>query len=233
MAKPDYKLLQNVENEREHSHNYAQILLPVGTGIHIKYKDEEHMIGMRELCFIPPDTLHQCLCENELIVINIPPMLIKKGDLQVFSNKTVIRVDNSMEKLIELIRIETRSYRPGMRYLYYYLYELLVENNAFRSIRYIRENFSEYISVETLAALENYNSTYFIAWFKKHTGCTPAQYIKMYRIEKAKELLMFSAFNVLEIAVQTGYGSHAAFSRAFRSETGCTPIEYRQGVVRD
>ena len=171
--------------------------------------------------------MHQCLCKNELIVFNIPDSMIKKGDLQVLSRKTILPIEGSMIPLAELIRTEAKGNSTGMRYLYYYLYERLVENNSFSSIRYIRENFDEPISVEKLASLENYNPTYFNSWFKKQTGYTPSRYLNLYRIEKAKELLLYSTFSVHEIALQVGYGSHAAFSRKFKEETGCTPVEYR------
>ena len=227
MSKLGYRLLYAAENDKEHFHDYAQILLPLNTEIQVKYSDAVYCIGINELCFIPPGVSHQCLCKNELIVFDIPPSMIKRGDLQVLSRKTIMPIEGSLVPLTELIRAESGCNSRGMRYLYYYLYERLVENNSFRSIRYIREHFDEPVSVEKMAALENYNPTYFNSWFKKQTGCTPSRYLKLYRIEKAKELLLYSTFNIFEIALQVGYESHAAFSRTFKEETGYTPVEYR------
>jgi len=228
------RLLFSIENDKVHAHDYAQILLPLNSEIQVQFKDSVYNIGINELFFIAPGIPHQCLCKNELIIFNIPRSMIKKGDLQVLSDKTVLPLEGSMVQLAELIRAETASGSKSMlRYLYYYLYEKLVENNSFNSIRYIREHFDENISVEKLAELESYNPTYFIAWFKKKTGYTPLKYLKMYRIEKAKELLLHSQFNILEIALQVGYGSHAAFSRTFKEEAGCTPAEFREKFDRE
>jgi len=223
------RLLFTIENDKVHTHDYAQILLPLNTEIQVQFKNSVYHIGINELFFIAPGTPHQCLCKNELIIFNIPHSMIKKGDLQVLSDKTVVPLEGSMIQLAELIRAETANgSKAMMRHLYYYLYEKLVENNSFHSIRYIREHFDENVSVEKLAELENYNPTYFIAWFRRKTGYTPLKYLKMYRIEKAKELLLHSQFNILEIALQVGYCSHAAFSRTFKNEVGCTPAEFRE-----
>jgi len=228
------KMLFAIENSKIHSHDYAQILLPLDTEIQVQFKDSVYNIGINELFFIAPETPHQCLCKNELIIFNIPNSMIKKGDLQVLSDKTVMPLKGSMIQLAELIRTETREgSKAMMRYLYYYLYEKLVENNSLDSIRYIREHFDENISVEKLAELENYNPTYFNSWFKKKSGYTPIRYLKMYRIEKAKELILHSQFNILEIALQVGYSSHAAFSRTFKEEVGCTPIEFRESFEKE
>jgi len=231
LSKLENKLLLTVENTGAHRHKCAQILLPLSTNIEVRLGDEYFRIGTKELCFIPPETPHQCVCKNELIILNIPLSMIKKGDLPMLSRKKVLSIDSSMTKLTELIKSETVGSSTGVRYLYYYLYEKLVENNSLLSTKYIREHFDEPISIETLAALENYNPSYYNSWFKKHTGLTPLRYLKMYRIEKAKELLLHSPFCVLDIALQVGYTSHSAFSRAFKEEAGCTPIEFRAKLI--
>jgi len=227
MAHPDYVLLHQNEGKAEHVHDYAQIYIPLETELDVRCNHILFKVMPQELGFLPPDVPHQCLCKNELIVINIPKSMIKKGDLEILQRKVVLPIEGSLVSLVELIRLEVGRNSASMRYLYYYLYDRLVENNSFRSLQYIRQHFDEPIAVAELAALEGYSVAHFNDWFRQQTGFTPSHYLRLYRIEKAKEFLMYTSYNVLEIAVQVGYNSHAAFSRAFREAVGCSPAEYR------
>lgn len=231
MAHPDYLLLHQNEGKSEHVHDYAQIFIPLETALDVRCNSTLYKVMPQELGFMSPDLPHQCLCKNELIVINIPKSMIKKGDLEILASKVVLPIEGSLVPLVELIREEINRNSASMRYLYYYLYDRLVENNSFRSLQYIREHFDEPIQVTALAELEGYNVAYFNDWFKQQTGFTPSHYLRLYRIEKAKELLTYTSYNVLEIAVQVGYNSHAAFSRAFKETVGLSPADFRQGAA--
>jgi AraC-like DNA-binding protein len=227
MSRPDYQLLLHSKNENEHIHDYAQILLPLDTSMELHCQGKDYVLHPQELGFVPPNLPHQCLCQNKLIIINIPQNMIKKGDLEILSSKIVVAIEGSLEPLYKLIREEITRNNASMRYLYYYLYDILVDKNSFRSIRYIREHFDESINVAHLASLENYSVAYFNEWFKQQTDCTPYHYLRMFRIEKAKELLSHTDYNLLEIAMQVGYNSNAAFTRAFKAVERVSPAQYR------
>ena len=227
MARPDYQLLHFNEGKPDRTHDFAQVYLPVNALLTVQVNHKMYKISPRELGFLPPGTPHHCLLQGDLIVMNIPLSMIKKGDLEILSSKFVYPVEDSLKPLIELIRAEIGRKSSSMRYLYYYLYDRLVENNSFRSIRFIREHFDEPVSVAQLAKLENYNIAYFNDWFKQQTGCTPSHFLRLYRIEKAKELLKYTSYRTIEIAMQVGYNSDAAFSRAFKKMEGVSPSEYR------
>jgi AraC-like DNA-binding protein len=131
--------------------------------------------------------------------------------------------------LIELITSEiTRNPdSDSLRYLYYYLYDKLVEANVPKSQQYIHEHFAEPITIVELAQLENYNVSYYTDWFKRKFGVSPSSYLRNFRIEKAKELLLTTHYRLIEIAMQVGYNSNASFTRAFKEATGMSPIAYR------
>jgi AraC family transcriptional regulator, exoenzyme S synthesis regulatory protein ExsA len=59
---------------------------------------------------------------------------------------------------------------------------------------------------------------------------TPANYIKMKRLERAKELLGMSTLTVSEIAFQTCFHDVAHFSRSFKATYHCSPSAYRLSV---
>ena len=227
MSRPDYQILLPNKNKDEHSHDYAQVLIPLKNTMELRCQGQKYLLHPEEIAFLIPDLFHQCMGNDEIITINIPKKLIKKGDLSILSGKIVIPIEGPLIPLTQLISMEIKRNNASMRYLYYFLYDVLVERNNYSCIRFIRGHFDEPISVAKLATMENYNITYFNHWFKKQTGYTPFQYLRLFRIEKAKELLLHTGYNVLDIAVQVGYNSNDAFTRAFKKLEGISPVEYR------
>jgi AraC family transcriptional regulator len=65
--------------------------------------------------------------------------------------------------------------------------------------------------------------------FLATTGHTVLAYVRARRLTEAVKLLQRGAPSVLDVALSVGYGSHEAFSRAFRGHFGLTPVEVRRG----
>ena len=63
--------------------------------------------------------------------------------------------------------------------------------------------------------------------FGAATGLSVMQYVRARRLTVAARTLADGAPDILDLALDAGYGSHEAFSRAFRSQFGVTP-----GMVR-
>jgi LacI family transcriptional regulator len=63
--------------------------------------------------------------------------------------------------------------------------------------------------------------------FKKAFGLSPLQAITQVKIDKAKELLKDHRLPSQDIAQQCGYRSLGCFYTAFKRETGCAPLVYR------
>lgn len=82
------------------------------------------------------------------------------------------------------------------------------------------------LSVAELAAACGYHENYFSSFFKEAMGCTPRHYINLQKMNKAKDLLLFSDCNVTQAAEQLGFSCVHYFSRVFHQLTGITPSEY-------
>ncbi len=54
---------------------------------------------------------------------------------------------------------------------------------------------------------------------------SPCQYLRIYRLEKAKELIS-KGYQIGEAALEVGFSSHSHFSSSFRSIFGCTATDY-------
>ena len=83
-------------------------------------------------------------------------------------------------------------------------------------------------TVETLAAEVGMSRSRFADRFRDLLGQSPMAYLSEWRLQKALSLLDGSRASVQQIAVQSGYQSPAAFTRAFTAKFGTSPTNYRR-----
>ncbi len=96
-----------------------------------------------------------------------------------------------------------------------------------KAIAAIHQNPQEPWVVASLAQFVGMSRSAFAARFKELTGIPPLDYITSWRMHKAEALLKQGKVTVSEVANIVGYTSEAAFSKAFKRETGKSP-----GLVR-
>ena len=97
---------------------------------------------------------------------------------------------------------------------------------------YIQLHSAEPLRIDILADRMGYSKYYLSAIFKKETGCSVGDYIKIARIERAKVLLQSTNLNVEDIWEEVGFSSRSVFGKAFRSVVGMTPREFRDQNIR-
>jgi AraC-like DNA-binding protein len=83
--------------------------------------------------------------------------------------------------------------------------------------------------VETLAAAVAMSRSAFAERFSRLVGEAPMQYVTRWRMYLALDALREERATVAEIALRLGYGSEAAFSRAFKRFAGLPPGAARRG----
>ncbi len=92
---------------------------------------------------------------------------------------------------------------------------------------WVRENIKEDLSVATLAARCRMSSRTFARRFKQEFNHTPARYVELCRLEKARELLETSDLPIKQIAVASGFLETVRLRRSFQATYGVTPARYR------
>ena len=95
---------------------------------------------------------------------------------------------------------------------------------------YIYQHYAEDLSLETLAEKVYLSSGYLSFIFKKETGMNLNRFIRVVRMEKAKELLCSSNMKVAQVSEQVGIPNVSYFCRSFREYYGCSPESYRKGT---
>ncbi|HSB10703.1 MAG TPA: AraC family transcriptional regulator [Blastocatellia bacterium] len=64
--------------------------------------------------------------------------------------------------------------------------------------------------------------------FRHFLGESPMAYLAKWRLKLGAELLLSTEDSVAGVAVAVGYGSEAAFNRAFKREFDCPPAQFRR-----
>jgi AraC-like DNA-binding protein len=64
--------------------------------------------------------------------------------------------------------------------------------------------------------------------FRHFLGDSPMAYLAQWRLKLGAEILQSTEDSVAEIAATVGYGSEAAFNRAFKREFACPPAQFRR-----
>ena len=82
-------------------------------------------------------------------------------------------------------------------------------------------------SLEDLGALCGMSRSVFANSFRDTVGCTPGVYLQNWRMAIAQRLLR-QGQSLQQVADTVGYGSEAAFSRAFRTQVGMPPRQWRE-----
>lgn len=95
-------------------------------------------------------------------------------------------------------------------------------------LEYIEQHYSSPLPVEELAGVIGMNPKYFFRFFRSITNQTPHEYVTMYRIEKAVQMLNNTSLSITDICMECGFNDTSNFIRAFRKIKGMTPNQYRK-----
>ena len=95
-------------------------------------------------------------------------------------------------------------------------------------IDYIRKNYNEKFSVDTLAQIANFTPTYFIRKFREYTGYSPIYYTNIVKLEEAKYLLEQTSDPINVVMEKVGFFDSAHFSKIFKKHYGFSPTKYRE-----
>jgi AraC-like DNA-binding protein len=82
-----------------------------------------------------------------------------------------------------------------------------------------------------LAAKVGASRSLVVERFAQFLGEPPLTYLARWRLQLAARLLQTTQKTILQVAIDVGYESEAAFSRAFKREFGLPPARYRRKLV--
>lgn len=93
--------------------------------------------------------------------------------------------------------------------------------------KYIEENMSnDQLNVNLLGRELGFSRTNFYRKIKALTGVTPNDLLRMYRLNRAAELILKREYMLNEISEMTGFGTQSHFSSLFKRHFGVSPKDY-------
>jgi AraC family transcriptional regulator len=101
-----------------------------------------------------------------------------------------------------------------------------------RVLDFIEAHLASDISLDDLAAEACLSPFHFSRLFREATGLSPCRYVTDRRIQAAQKMLAVEQSSLVQVALDTGFGSQGNFTRAFRKATGLTPGQYRELCLR-
>lgn len=98
------------------------------------------------------------------------------------------------------------------------------------AVRYIRKNYSdaEAMREEKIASACNMSCSHLRAVFKRETGLTVRDFVIQTRLVAAAYLLKRTDRNIMDIAMESGFGQISCFNRSFSKFFGQTPSAFRK-----
>jgi len=177
------------------------------------------------------------------LLATLPRMLHIKGAART--------QDDRLNRLMELTLTEARDDVPGAESVRLRLSELMFvevirrhvaglppeqagwlaglrDEYVGRALGLLHERAAHAWTLDDLAGDVGLSRSAFAERFTRLVGEPPMQYLTRWRMQMAARLLTDGSAKVSAIALEVGYDSEAAFSRAFKKEAGVSPAAWRQ-----
>ena len=99
-------------------------------------------------------------------------------------------------------------------------------------IQYVQTHYAEDMTFIRMAEALGYEYHYLSRRFRQHFGMHFRQFLNMYRMEQAQQLLLDSTTSITDVAYGVGFQNLRTFNRVFAQHMGMTPSEFRATAPR-
>lgn len=93
---------------------------------------------------------------------------------------------------------------------------------------YVKENYSEQISLQDLADHVHISKEYLCRVFTIMSDNSPVEYLNRYRIRQSADMLIHTDKSISDIALSCGFNNSSYYNKLFLRYLGYTPSEYRK-----
>jgi len=131
-----------------------------------------------------------------------------------------LAVESGLKELLIFLYRNYRASFPVMAYT-------KSMETIFKVQKYIEENCSDEITLETVAKTFYMDKYYLSRLFKETTGFTFKEYLILQRISRAKERLFSTNDSIIKVGIDSGFNNVNHFIRIFKKYTGTSPLKYR------
>lgn len=168
-------------------------------------------------------------------------------ELGIIQHKPIFRTDK-LDELFSLLKEMlkrknlTLAEELKLQGLFYEFFSLIVEENSIEEkdeknelnpyvdkiITYIKNNYWDDINVNNIIEYVGLNRSYLSTLFKKNIGITIQEYLTVFRLSRANELLDITNESIENVANSCGYKDPLVFTKAYKKKYGVTPTQHRK-----
>lgn len=240
-----------------HFHEYYVIGYVESGSRYLKCSGKEYIIEPGDLMIFNPFANHECdqLTEQALDYrcINIQTAQMKaifkeitnKSNLpyfseQVYQSSALIEYLKQVHTLImenaEILEIE-ESYLCLMEAIFLSCnYKSAIDDGHYNCLdcvtAYLKERFSETISLETLSRICGLSKYQLIRAFTEKYSITPYRYLLSIRLSNAQDLLAKQQ-TIAETAVSCGFSDQSHLTNTFKKYFGISPLQYQSMFISE
>jgi AraC family transcriptional regulator len=96
-----------------------------------------------------------------------------------------------------------------------------------RAVELLHDRSLEDLSIAEVAGGVGVHPVHLARGFRRHFNCTPGEFTRFCRLERAARMLTHTERPLCEIALESGFGDQSQLSRAFTRDLGIAPAAYR------
>ena len=97
-----------------------------------------------------------------------------------------------------------------------------------KAVWYIETHFGSELSLDDVARAAGLSKFHLVRAFGTQSGLSVMRYVRARRLSEAAKNLAAGNTGILDVAIEASYGSHEAFTRAFKDQFGVTPDAIRK-----
>lgn len=171
----------------------------------------------------------------------LPPPRTQKTDRGMATGEVTLPLLSAIQRLIDLLDEEQDIPILSPVIQREIIYRLLVGEQGARlrkiavaghqsfqiakAIEWLKNNFTQPLRVEDLAALANMSTSTFHHHFRAMTTLSPLQYQKQLRLQQARQLMLAEHLDATSASFTVGYESPSQFSREYSRLFGAPPLK--------
>jgi len=221
---------------KSHSHDFVELIVVLGGRLRVEIGRSEVVAGANDVLFYPVDVPHAERAEGRGRTDFV--FLAVRGPAPDIVEYLTRDADGRIACLARwLCEEQATSYEDRRRGMDAFLGAILAE--LAKLVRYrpidpmerirahLRDHLPEAHCVDELAAMAGMSRHHFIRTYKRATGRTPMEDLRVLRVEAAGDLLLTTDLPLKDVAEKVGFCDEYYFSRAFRKYRLVPPGRFR------
>lgn len=238
----------------KHWHRSTEIFLVLEGELEFFINNTSHPLAASDFVIVNSNEIHSIEAPepNTTIVVQIPANCFEgyvEEDYVVFSKKSKEENRKLVRLIVQIFKVYQEkefAYELKVRSLFLELLYLLVtvfmqkeeDQGNIRQKRqldklskitaYIKKNYNQNISLESVADEFGFSPTYLSRMFKRYADVSYKTYVLNLRTEYGLREMMNTEHSLNDVALNNGFPNSRAFAKAFSKRYGCLPNEYRR-----